>query len=99
MNRDRGRRICFLLLALLLLVITMSTTVSLATHTASCCVPECVPCKILAKVQESLRLLGGATGFLVGLLALLLLLGLTASARLLRQNMESLVFLKARLNN
>jgi len=99
MNRDRMRRVCFLLLALLLLVVTMSTTIALATHAASCCIPKCVPCVIVAKVHNSLRLLGGAIGFSIGLLALLILLRLVASTLLRTQKPESLVLLKARLNN
>jgi len=99
MKRERMRRIGFLLLALLLLLVTISTTIALSTHAASCCVPKCVPCVILIKVYDSLRLLGGVIGLSVGLLALLLFLKLVANTHLLAQNMTSLVLLKARLNN
>jgi len=98
MNQGQARKMCFLLLVFLLLLITIATPFALGVHT-SCCVPECIPCVLLAKVQDSLSALGSVLGLSIGLLALLVLLQGMAGIRWFRPNMESLVLLKARLNN
>jgi len=98
MNRAQLRRICLILLVLVLLTISIGTLYALAQR-ASCCVPECTPCFTLANLHAHLRYLGGALSSLAGLLTLLLVLHLILSAVLYNQHATSLVTLKMRLNN
>jgi len=98
MNRDRLRKVCFILLALLILAASIGTIFSVAMR-ANCCEPECVPCLILGKLQESFRQLGGVLGAFAGSMVVLVFLMFMLGMSLRKQHLSSLVILKARLNN
>ena len=98
MNRGRLRRICLILLALLLLAVILCTAFALAVR-ADCCVQACAPCLNLAKLQESLRQFGETFGAITGLLVLLTLFQLMLGELLGKQDTTSLIALKIRLNN
>ncbi|MCL2588212.1 MAG: hypothetical protein FWD84_02265, partial [Oscillospiraceae bacterium] len=74
MHRTTRNRILLLLLALLVLSMSLFAVFALASHAAHCRSGHCVPCLNLAKLQGSLRHLGGLMLAAIGLLALLLLL-------------------------
>ncbi|MCL2568465.1 MAG: hypothetical protein FWE12_03375 [Oscillospiraceae bacterium] len=98
MHRAQLRRICLILLVLVLLTISIGTLFALAER-ANCCVKECVPCFNLANLHAHLRYLGSGFSSLAGLLFLLTFLHLILSADLHNQHTTSLVTLKTRLNN
>ena len=98
MNRGRLFKLCVLLLVCLLLAVSLLITFALATR-ADCCVQVCAPCLNLVKLQESLRRFGGSALVLAGLFITLLFSLFLWRDLLHKQQVASLVALKARLNH